>query len=260
MEFIDSHCHLDARAFDEDREQVLEKIFSSGIRYLINIGATDGLQGAHRSLALAEKYERIFCSVGIHPHDSAKNCSLDELKQLSLHPKVLAIGETGLDYHYDFSSKEEQEKAFRAQIELALLRKLPVIIHCREAGNQCLAIVREYAKELSERGGVFHCYAESAEFAQSLRELNFLVSYTGILSFPKATALREAAKNIPLDMIMLETDAPYLAPVPFRGKRCDSSMLPHTAEALSVLLDKSLAEIAEITTNNALRFFRLPLC
>ncbi len=172
---------------------------------------------------------------------------------LSQNKRVRAIGETGLDFYRDWSPKKDQERWFRLQIEIAHERKLPLIIHSREAGKECLEILKEM--EAEKIGGVFHCYGEDAHFAEKLRAMNFLISFPGIITFPKATNVHEAARDIPLEQIMVETDAPYLAPVPYRGKRCESAYVRHTAERLAEIKKVTFEEVARITTENALRFY-----
>ena len=255
VELIDTHAHLDGEDFTGDIEQVVQRAHEAGVSTIINIGATDGFLGAERSLKLTDTYKNIWCSVGIHPHDAQLPSDTTRLRELANHPKVRAIGETGLDFFKEWSPKDDQTRWFRLQIELAHERNLPLIIHSREAGRECLAILQEM--EAEKVGGVFHCYAENAVFAEQLRAMNFLVSFPGILTFPKAVNIHEAAREIPLEQIMLETDAPYLAPVPFRGKRCESAYVRHTAERLSYLRNESLETIARVTTENARRFYRL---
>lgn len=252
---IDTHAHLDAEVFEEDRKEVIQRAFDAGISRIVNIGATDGWQGAHRSIALANEYEEIFCSVGIHPHDSTQEFDLDTLRELARHPKVRAIGETGLDFFRDWAPVDRQREWFRLQIELAKELGQPIIIHSRDAGAECLKTLQEKGAEAV--GGVFHCYSEDANFAAALREINFLISFPGTLTFPKAETVREAAREIPLEQIMLETDSPYIAPVPYRGKRCESAYVVETAKALATVKEVTLEEIAEQTSANAVKFFRL---
>ena len=216
IEFFDSHTHLDSEEFDADREQVIERAQKAGVTRILSVGASDGFESAKRVIALVEKYPFIWASAGIHPHDAETEFNPDYLDELLTHPKVRAVGETGLDFFRDWSPRDLQEKWFRAQIKAAKKVSKPLIIHSREAGNECLAILQE--EEAKTVGGVFHCYAEDATFAEKLRKINFLVSFPGTITFKKADNVREAASNIPLEQIMIETDAPYMAPVPYRGK------------------------------------------
>jgi TatD DNase family protein len=253
--FVDSHAHLDGPAFDEDRELVLERARAAGIAFIVNIGATDGLAGAQRSIELAQRYDWIWCSVGIHPHDSGANLDFQKIRRLAAHPKVCAIGETGLDFFRDWAPVAEQERYFDLQIELACEVQKPIIIHSREAGPQCLA--RLTGSGIEQVGGVFHCYSESVAFAETLASMNFYVSFPGSLTFPKASALREVAAAIPLEQILLETDSPYLAPVPFRGKRCESAFMIETAKMLAEVKQLSLETVAQQTTNNVRKLFSI---
>ncbi|MCI5065781.1 TatD family hydrolase [bacterium] len=252
---IDSHAHLDGEDFSEDRDAVIDRATAAGVTRIINIGATDGFEGAERSVKLAEQHEGIWCTVGIHPHDAALPSQRERLVELAKHPKVRAIGETGLDFFKEWSPREDQLRWFRLQVEIALEMNLPLVIHSREAGPECLSVLQEM--NAAEVGGVFHCYAEDAAFAESLREINFLVSFTGIITFPKATTAHEAARTIPLEQIMIETDAPYLAPVPHRGKRCESAHVALTARRLAELRGISFEEVARQTTTNAEMFYQL---
>ena len=255
IELIDSHAHLDGEDFAEDIEQVIERARESGVNIIINIGATDGFLGAERSIKLAERFDSVYCTVGIHPHDAKEPSDKARILQLAAHPKVRAIGETGLDFFKEWSPKEDQYRWFRLQIEIAHELSQPLIIHSRDAGEECYEVLTEM--EAEKVGGVFHCYAEDAQFAEKLKAMNFLVSFPGILTFPKSVDVQEAAKEIPLSQIMVETDAPYLAPVPFRGKRCESAHVKHTAEKLAEVKEISLEEVAKQTTENAKKFYRL---
>ncbi|MCB0330449.1 MAG: TatD family hydrolase [Bdellovibrionales bacterium] len=259
---IDSHAHLDGEDFVEDLPEVLARAKDAGVEAIVNIGATDQFDGALRTLKLADSQElgtevpELWCSIGIHPHDAKIASDKSRLIELSQHPKVRAIGETGLDFFKEWSPKEDQYRWFRLQIEIAHERQLPLIIHSREAGAECLKVLQEM--EAEKVGGVFHCFAEDATFAVKLREMNFLVSFPGILTFPKAKAVQEAAKEIPLEQIMVETDAPYLAPVPFRGKRCESAFVRNTALTLAEIKGISFEEVAKQTTATAKKFYKIP--
>jgi TatD DNase family protein len=255
LELFDSHCHLDAEAFAPDLPAVLERAAQAGVTRLVTIGAGYGVASAGRAVALAESHANIWATVGIHPHDAATDASVDELRTLASHTKVVAIGETGLDFHYDFAPRAEQRRWFELQIALAQEVKKPLVIHSREAGEECIAMLK--ANGAAAEGGVFHCFAENAEFAARLREINFIVSFPGILTFKKSDQMRAIAAAIPLDSILIETDAPFLAPQPYRGKRCESAFVVETAAMLAAIHHRSLEEVAEITTANAMRFYRL---
>lgn len=254
-DFIDTHVHLDSTDFDADRELVIKRAQDAGVARFICIGASTGFDSASRAIALAEKYPFVWASVGLHPHDTARAVDISLLDPLCSHHRVVAIGETGLDFHYDFAPRAQQEAWFIAHIELAKKYQKPLIIHSRKAGADCLALLKKH--QAAQVGGVFHCFSEDAAFAEELKNINFMVSLPGILTFKNADSLRQAIKVIPLEQIMLETDAPFLAPIPHRGKRCESAFMLHTASALADIKQLPLEEIARITTQNAERFFKL---
>ena len=253
MEFFDSHTHLDHPDFDADREETISRAKSAGVTRMITVGPSDGIASSHRAVALARKHEGIWATAGIHPHDVAGEFSYDELRSLAGEPEVVAFGEIGLDFYRDWSPFDLQEKHFHLQLELAVEIGKPLIIHSRNAGEQCLRILAEHHAE--RLGGVFHCFSEDAVFAGKLADLNFLVSFPGSLTFRNAHAIRKAAEEIPLDQILIETDAPFLAPVPYRGKRCESSFIRETAMVLAQIRGISLEEAASATTENAMKLF-----
>ncbi len=255
LNLVDSHVHLDAPEFNEDRDLVIARALEAGVSRFITIGAADGFESAKRAIALAERHPFIWASVGIHPHDGRTDFDVDKLRKLASHPRVVAIGETGLDFFRDWCPANLQEHWFRAQVELAKELKKPIVIHSRDAGAQCYQTL--YEMGASEVGGVFHCYAEDADFAFKLAKINFLVSFPGVLTFKKSEGMREIAKKIPLSQIMLETDAPFMAPEPVRGKRCESAFMAHTAKTLATVKGVSVEEIALQTTNNAKKLFKI---
>lgn len=256
VQLFDSHTHLDADVFAEDRDEIIARARAAGVDYMLSVGAGYGIQGATRAIALAEQYPFIWASAGVHPHDAKEPLQIEQLREYARHPRVVAIGETGLDFYRDWAPREDQYEWFLAQISLALELKKPLIIHSREAGEECLS---ELEKEgAAAIGGVFHCYAEDASFAARLREINFLVSFPGSITFKNAGSLRQTIKEIPIEQIMLETDAPYMAPVPYRGKRCESSFLIETAKVLAEIKEISLEECAAVTTQNAVKLFSIP--
>lgn len=257
IRWIDSHAHLDGPDFDGDRAEVLERAKGAGVFRVVNIGATDGFGGAHRTRELVSSVDMIWGSVGIHPHDAALAVDIVQLRALAQHPKIVAIGETGLDFFRDWSPREGQYAWFEAQISLALELQKPLIIHSRSASEECLQILKDRGAE--RVGGVFHCYDQDVAFAARLREINFLVSVPGIVTFPKATALQETIRKIPLDQIMLETDSPFLAPVPYRGKRCESAYVAETARYVAELRGISLEEMSEQTLRTTCKFFQMPM-
>jgi TatD DNase family protein len=251
----DSHTHLDADAFDEDREACIERALAAGVTRMITVGAGRGIESARRAIALAERYPFVWATAGIHPHDAGSEIDFIELEALARHPKVVAVGETGLDFFRDWSPVEKQYLYFEKQIEIALAVGKPLVIHSRQAGEECLRILT--AKGAGAVGGVFHCYAENAEFAARLSTIGFLVSFPGFITFKKQNEAREICAAIPLEQIMVETDAPYMAPEPHRGKRCESSFVVETARQLATVKGLSLEEVAKQTTENALRLFSI---
>lgn len=254
MELIDTHCHIT----DKDPgyvEAITERAANCSVNRFICIGASRGIDSAKQAVALAEKYPHIWATIGIHPHDADDFKNVDQIRDLARHPKVVAIGETGLDYFRDWAKKENQLVIFKAQIALAKEVKKPLVIHSREAASDCLEILKQEGAELV--GGVYHCYAEDADYAKKIRELNFLVSFTGNVTFKKADKIQLAARNIPLSQIMLETDAPYMAPEPFRGKESEPMHVYQVATKIAELKGQTLEEVARITTENALRLFGL---
>jgi TatD DNase family protein len=254
--FIDTHAHLHAEEFDTDREQVLQRARAAGIEQIILIGSSSGWDSAQKALELAERETWLHAAVGIHPNSADTPLDIERLYNLSKHPKVIAIGESGLDTFRSPHLLEQQSIWLRTHIEVARQRNLPIIIHSRDAGSECLKILIDNKAE--DVGGVFHCFAESAEFAEMLRDINFLVSFPGILTFKAAENVRETAKAIPIEQILLETDAPYLAPVPYRGKRCESAHMIETARVLAQIKGISLQELSVVTTQNAKKLFRIP--
>lgn len=248
---IDSHCHLDAEQFNQDREAVIERAFSSGITNMMAIGTGDGPPDLEAGIRLADKYAPIYCTVGVHPHDAAKasDTTIKELEALLRHPKVLAIGEMGLDYHYDFSPRDKQRAVFIDQLALARNARKPIVIHTREAWDDTFQILEEHWAGATP-GGIMHCFSGGPEQAQRSLALGFYISFAGVLSFPKALDLQAAAREVPLDRILIETDSPYLAPVPFRGKRNEPGFVVHTARKLAELRGLSLEEVAALTSAN----------
>jgi len=252
---FDTHTHLDAEDFNPDQSDVIKRAQEAGVSRFVTIGAGDGFASAERALALAKKYDFIWASAGIHPHNAREELNIDLLRKLASDPRVVAIGETGLDFYRDWAPVDLQYHWFRAQIELAKELKKPLIIHSRDAGKACLETLIEL--QAQEVGGVFHCYSEDIEFAKKLLDINFLISVPGSVTFKKADKLREVVKALPVTQLMLETDAPYLAPEPHRGKRCESSMMLETAKVVARVREMELPELAAQTTNNALKFFKI---
>lgn len=243
---FDSHAHYDSESFGADKDGLLAQLPSKGVRYVMN--AASNLDSARMCLAFAEKYEFIYASAGIHPHDSecaAKDWQ-NELTRLLAHPKVKAVGEIGLDYHYDFSPREMQLEIFEEQLKIAIKYDMPVIIHDREAHEDTLRLLKKYRPK-----GIIHCYSGSVEMVKELLNLGLYIGFTGVVTFKNARKSLEAAAQVPLDHLLIETDCPYMAPEPYRGKRCDSSMLDRTAEALARVKNIPTQELLDITCENA---------
>jgi TatD DNase family protein len=253
IEIIDTHCHLDSEPFNQDRDEVIERAVAAGVTRMITIGTGQGLAGASRAIALAEAHPMVWATVGVHPHNADITLDLAHLEKLAHHNKVVAIGETGLDFFRDWAPVDAQHAVFEAQIAIARRVKKPLVIHSRNAGTASLeTLIRHDARDV---GGVLHCFSEDAAFAAQLREINFLVSFPGQLTFKKANEVREVCKAIPLEQILVETDSPYLAPEPHRGKRCEPAYVVETTRMLAQIKGLSLEEVAAITTDNALRLF-----
>jgi TatD DNase family protein len=250
-DMIDTHCHLDMKEFDADRDAVIRRAKDAGFEALITVGSD--LEGTIRAMEIAEEYDFVYSSIGIHPHD-AKDFTekiYSDLLEWSKKKKVVAIGETGLDYHYDHSPREVQQEVFRQHLRLAREAGLPVIVHSREAREDTLRILREAAIN----NGVFHCFSGDAGMAEEAMEMGFYISLAGPVTFSKAAQLKEIARIVPDDYLLTETDAPYLAPVPFRGKRNEPAYMEHTLRHIAALRSIRFDDAARITTLNAKRLF-----
>jgi TatD DNase family protein len=268
--FIDSHAHLEGKRYDTDRDQVLARAKQSGIAAYLAIGNGDGPDTADCGIRLAEKYNgkpeypEIWTSVGIHPHEAslATDDSYDRLEQWARHPRVIAWGEIGLDYFYDHSPRETQKTVFVQQMEFAKAAKLPIIIHCRPSDNSenawddCLALIAEHWTS-SGLGGILHCFTGTVEHTRRGLDLGFMISFAGNITFPKAQNIRDAAQMVPLDRMLIETDSPYLAPIPHRGQRNEPSFVKEVAAQIGNLLGKTAEEIGRQTAANFYRLFGL---
>lgn len=255
IELIDTHAHLPSLNH-KPLEKILSDAHEQGVGRVVTIGAGDGISSAWACAELTNKVDNVWASIGVHPHDAAEYQNLDALAELAENPKIVAVGETGLDFYRDWSPFSLQRKLFEASISFAKTLKKPLIIHCRDAMAETVEALRRM--QAWEVGGVFHCYAGDAEDAKKLKDLNFLVSFTGVLTFKNAAALRSVSKEIPLDQIMLETDCPYMAPTPYRGEPSEPMHVRLIAEKLAEVREISLEEVASATTENAERLFRLP--
>lgn len=255
--FFDSHAHLDFADFDGEVDAVLRRARDAGVAGVIAVGSGRGLESRAAAVALAGRHADIWATVGIHPHDAdlADDAAVAELRGLAARPRVVAIGEIGLDYHYDRSPRPRQREAFAAQLRLARELRLPVVIHTREADDDTLAILRG---EGVPWGGVLHCFSGDERLARAGLDLGLCISFSGILTFPKADRLRAVARDVvPLDRTLVETDSPYLAPVPFRGRRCEPAYVVQTARKLAEIHGATPEATARITTANARRLFGL---
>lgn len=258
VRLIDSHCHLDERRFADDRDAVIARAQAAGVTELITIGASNEMQANFAAVALAEHHAGIFATVGVHPHAASMVSSavMDEVTRLAHAPKVVAIGETGLDYYYDNSPRPVQRDAFRQFIDLARRVHLPLVIHLRDAYEDAVTILREEGG--AEIGGVIHCFSGDRHSARAFLDLNFDLSFSGIVTFKNADELRAVARMVPADRFMVETDAPFLTPVPHRGKRNEPAYVVLTATAVATVRQQSLEEVAGLCSTNAARRFRLP--
>jgi TatD DNase family protein len=253
--YIDTHVHLNADQYDEDLQQVIDRALEAKVNYMVVIGFDR--KTIERAITLAEQYDFIYAVVGWHPVD-AIDCTEEDLlwiEELAAHPKVVAIGETGLDYHWDKSPHDIQQEVFRKQIRLAQKVNLPIVIHNRDATEDVIRILKEEQAELT--GGVMHCFGGSVETARICINMNFMISLGGPVTFKNAKTPKEVATEIPLDYLMIETDAPYLAPHPHRGKRNEPGLVPLVAEEIARLKNISIEEVANATTINAIKFYNL---
>jgi TatD DNase family protein len=251
---IDTHTHLDDARYDTDRDAMIQRARQAGVAAFVTIGCD--LTTSRSAVTLADRHADIYASIGVHPHEvkHIRDDWYDELRRLAQHAKVVAYGEIGLDYHYNHSPPKDQRERFREQIQLARDLHLPVVIHTREAQEDTISILKE--EKASEVGGVFHCFSGDAWLAKDALDLGFYLSFSGILTFNNATMLREIAKQTPLDRVLIETDCPYLTPVPHRGKRNEPAFVSHVARQLAEIHpDLSLERIEEATTENAKRLF-----
>lgn len=254
---FDSHAHLDDRRFEDDRSEVIKRAKEAGVGCLINVGAD--LESSHSAIDLAQKHSFIFAAVGVHPHDAAgyDDPAEQEIIEMAKSQGVVAIGEIGLDYHYDNSPRELQKKAFIRQLRVASSLDLPVIIHNREAHRDCLDILHQ--EKSNRQRGVFHCYSGSAEMVKEVIELGFYVSFAGVITFKNAKKAVQALEMVPMDRLLFETDCPYLSPEPYRGKRNEPSYIRYTAEKMAQILGIEYEVLCNKVWENTFRLFsRLP--
>ncbi len=251
---VDSHCHLDDAQFDADRDAVIERARLAGVERLLAVGTGSGPPDLEAGIRIAERWPHIWATVGVHPHDASKAGpeTFERLRELLAHPKVVGVGEIGLDYHYDFSPREVQREVFARQVEIARAAGKPIVIHTREAWEDTLRVLGP-----GPQRGIFHCFSGGPEEAARALELGFHISFAGVVTFPKAVRIQEAARMVPSDRLLVETDAPYLAPVPRRGKRNEPAFVVETARRVAELRGESFERVAAITTENFARLFSL---
>jgi TatD DNase family protein len=258
MDLIDSHAHIDFPEFADDREAMLQRARDAGVGTLLAIGTGPGPEKLDAAIPFAEQHDWIYTSVGIHPHEAKEVTPqhLDELARLAQHPKVIAWGEIGLDYFYDYSPRDVQATVFRLQMELAHAAKLPIIIHCRDAWDDCLALIKQHWRPTG-LAGILHCFTGTFDHAKRGLDMGFLISFAGNSTYPKTQNIRDVAKEIPLDRILIETDSPFLAPQPYRGKRNEPAYVAEVAKTLATVRNLATEEIAAATAANFRRLFRI---
>ena len=250
---FDSHAHLDDHKFDSDRDEIIAALEKSGISYVVNIGAD--VQSSENSVALAEKYDFIYAAVGVHPYDAeiVDDALAEKLKAMAQNKKVVAIGESGLDYHYEDADREIQKNAFIKHIKLADELDLPVIVHNRDSHKDMMDILAEH----KPKNAIIHCYSGSAEMAKELVKMGYYISFSGTVTFKNAVKVQQAAEVVPLDKMLIETDCPYLCPEPERGRRNDPSKIRFTAQKLAEIKGVTFEEIAKITMENAKHVYKI---
>ena len=257
--FIDSHAHIDGHDFDTDRDEVIKRAHAAGVSVILNVGTGDPHSDAlERGVELGKQHESVYTAIGTHPHDARfyDDAAEEKIKNLINNQHVIAWGEIGLDFHYDNSPRDVQAEVFKRQLRAARECDLPVIIHTREAEAETIEILKTEYNGAPCRG-VFHCFSGSRELAQRAIEFGFMISFSGIVTFKKAQELREIAKQVPLDRLLIETDCPYLTPIPYRGKRNEPAYVVEVARCLAGLHGLALEEAGRITSDNFDRFFEL---
>ncbi len=265
---IDSHCHIDGEQFDADRDEVVRRAREAGVGIMLNVGTGDPrTDDFRRAVAVAEQYDGVYASVGVHPHDAKlyDDAAEEHLIELTKNPKVIAWGEIGLDFYYDHSPRDVQIEVFRRQIRTAKTLGLPIIVHSRDANDETVEILTEKYSGITDNGelitdnaqGVMHCFGGTPEMAEKLMATGFYISFAGNVTFKKAENLREAARVVPLDRLLIETDCPFLTPIPHRGKRNEPAYVIHTAQYLAELYGVEMHTLADSTSQNFMKVFNL---
>ncbi len=252
---IDTHAHLDSKKFKNDQAAVIKRAQEAGIKYIFNIGACE--ESSKESVELAKKYSQIYAAVGVHPHNAidVTGDTLRSLRKLAQEEKVRAIGEIGLDYHYDFSPRDVQQRVFRAQLRMAHDLKMPVIIHSREADEDTMRILKE--EEVDKLGGIMHCFAGDLAMAEECLRLNLKLAFGGVITFKNAKMTQDVVKTIPLKHLLIETDSPYLTPVPHRGKRNEPAYVVQVAKKIAKIKGIEFEEVVRVTTQTAMELFKI---
>jgi len=255
--WFDTHAHIDSDQFENEQDEIVRRASGAGVTRFVNVGCNR--ESALRTLEYVDRYEGVYGAIGLHPHDADEyeDELLEDMRIWAAHPKILAIGEIGLDFHYDYSPRDTQREAMRRQIRLAKDLGMPILIHDREAHRECYDIITQERGWMC--GGIYHCYSGAAEMAADIVKNGFYISFSGVVTFPNAVKLRKVAMSVPLDRLLIETDCPYLAPQPYRGKRNEPAYVAETGKALAELRGLSHEEMAAITWKNAHDAFRIPL-
>ncbi len=262
--FVDSHAHLEGRKYDADRAEVLVRAREAGVEAILSIGNGEGPRDVDCAIKLAEQHNNVWATLGVHPNEASLVTEPDyaRMTELARHPKIVAWGEIGLDYYYDHSPRDVQQQVFIRQLELARIAKLPVVFHIRPSDNSenawddCFRILVDNWND-SALGGILHCFTGTVEHARKGLDVGFMVSFAGNVTYPKAQNIRDAAKFVPPDRMLIETDCPYLAPLPHRGKRNEPAFVQHTAKAIADLRGTTVEQIGQQTSDNFNRFFAL---
>lgn len=258
MKLFDSHAHLDHEGFPEGADEVISRAQAAGVAWIVTIGSSQKTSVMQEAIAIANAHSNVWAAIGIHPHEAehVDGSTWERLAQLLDAPRVMAVGECGLDYHYMHSPREDQVAVFRAQVRLAHEKGLPLVLHCRKAHEDCMTVL--HAGPLNDPPGIIHCFSGTKKEMNDFLDMGFYVSIPGIVTFKRADELREAVKALPMDRMLIETDSPFLAPIPFRGKRNEPAMVVYTARAIAQIRGCGVDDVAAATVANTRRIYRLP--